>query len=288
MSKFDDICKELEQMDNASIVEMFNRKSVDVLAALIALSDDEKSGINAYLNFVLASVAADGVLSEKEFQLMKPLFDKSAGADVTYEDAVKTFNELGLDKPEALQGIMDVMVDIIGLASEDIKADIVTLCLLVCAIDGEVSEKEKAWIKQLIEPLTIQVDAMDVIYDFLDKAKAFMLATTDGDQPRMRVLGLKIRLDGKIYFGVGTFKDVYKQLQANPKCEILASVGMDFLRWDGKAVFTKDERLLPIVENMMPQLVAMYKEMGWEFGFFTLEEDTAEIVNVSNTKKKLF
>ncbi|MBQ7701616.1 MAG: pyridoxamine 5'-phosphate oxidase family protein [Candidatus Methanomethylophilaceae archaeon] len=267
---------------------MFNDKSIDVMAALIDLAADGKDGITAYMQFILASVAADGELSEKEFELLKPFFDKMAGKEVTYEEAVEIFKKMGLDKPDALKNVVDVMVDIIGLVSEDTKADIVMLCLLVCAIDGEVSQKEKDWIRQLIEPLTIEVDVMDYIFDFLDRAKAFILATTDGDQPRMRVLGLKIRLDGDIYFGVGTFKDVYKQLQANPKCEILASVGMEFLRWDGKAVFTKDERLLPIVENMMPQLVAMYKQMGWEMGFFKLEGGSAEVVNVSNEKKKLF
>ena len=288
MSKFDDICKQLEEMDKETFTKMFNDKSIDVMAALIDLAADGKDGITAYMQFILASVAADGVLSEKEFELLKPFFDKTAGKEVTYEEAVEIFKKMGLDKPDALKDVVDVMVDIIGLVSEDIKADIVMLCLLVCAIDGEVSQKEKDWIRQLIEPLTIEVDVMDYIFDFLDRAKAFVLATTDGDQPRMRVLGLKIRLDGDIYFGVGTFKDVYKQLQANPKCEILASVGMEFLRWDGEAVFTKDERLLPIVENMMPQLVAMYKQMSWEMGFFKLEGGSAEVVNVSNEKKKLF
>ena len=288
MSKFDDICKQLEDMDKETFTKMFNDKSIDVMAALIDLAADGKDGITAYMQFILASVAADGELSEKEFELLKPFFDKMAGKEVTYEEAVEIFKKMGLDKPDALKNVVDVMVDIIGLVSEDTKADIVMLCLLVCAIDGEVSQKEKDWIRQLIEPLTIEVDVMDYIFDFLDRAKAFILATTDGDQPRMRVLGLKIRLDGDIYFGVGTFKNVYKQLQANPKCEILASVGMEFLRWDGKAVFTKDERLLPIVENMMPQLVAMYKQMGWEMGFFKLEGGSAEVVNVSNEKKKLF
>jgi uncharacterized pyridoxamine 5'-phosphate oxidase family protein len=63
---------------------------------------------------------------------------------------------------------------------------------------------------------------------------------------------------------------------------------MDFLRWDGKAVFVDDPRFMPVVANMMPDLAKMYDEMGWKLGFFTLEGGTAEIVNVSNTKTKLF
>ena len=288
MSDFDTLCKKLEQMDSATFADIFAEKSDDVISALVALTADGKDGVTAYLQFILASVAADGALSKPEYILLKPMFDRMADKDTTYEEAVEIFKGLGLDKPEAYKDIVDTMVDIIGLVDEDMKDDIVLLCLLVCAIDGEVTKEEKDWIRQLAEPLTIELPAVDVLEDFLNKAGTFVLGTTDGDQPRMRVLGLKIKLDGKLYFAVGTFKDVYKQLQKNPKCEILASAGMDFLRWDGKAVFTDDNRLLPIVANMMPQLVQMYDQMGWKLGFFTIEGGSAEIVNVSNQKTKLF
>ena len=288
MSDFDTLCKKLEQMDSATFADIFAEKSDDVISALVALTADGKDGVTAYLQFILASVAADGALSKPEYILLKPMFDRMADKDTTYEEAVEIFKGLGLDKPEAYKDIVDTMVDIIGLVDEKMKDDIVLLCLLVCAIDGEVTKEEKDWIRQLAEPLTVELPAVDVIEDFLDKAKVFILGTTDGDQHRMRVLGLKIKLDDKLFFAVGTFKDVYKQLQKNPKCEILASVGMDFLRWDGKAVFVNDDRLMPIVANMMPQLVEMYKQMGWELGFFTLEGGSAEIVNVSNQRTKLF
>ena len=288
MSDFDTLCKQLENMDPAKFAEIFDKKSADVISTLVALTADGKDGVTAYLQFILASVAADGVLSKPEYLLLKPMFDRMADKDVSYDEAVEIFKGLGLDKPEAYKDIIDTMVDIIGLVDEDMKDDIILLCLLVCAIDGEVTKEEKDWIRQLAEPLTVELPAVDVIDDFLTKAGSFVLGTTDGDQPRMRVLGLKIKLDDKLFFAVGTFKDVYKQLQKNPKCEILASVGMDFLRWDGKAVFVNDNRLKPIVANMMPDLIKMYDQMGWELGFFTIEGGSAEIVNVSNQKTKLF
>ena len=288
MSDFDSLCKQLEEMDSETFAQIFEKKSADVINALTALTADGKDGVTAYMQFILASVAADGELSKSEYILLKPWFDRMADKDTTYEDGVEIFKGLGLDEPDAYKDIIDTMVDIIGLVDEDVKDDIILLCLLVCAIDSEITEKEKDWIRQLAEPLTIELPAIDVIDDFLTKARTFVLGTTDGDQPKMRVLGLKIKLDDKLYFAVGTFKDVYKQLQKNPKCEILASVDMDFLRWDGKAVFSDDNRLLPIVANMMPQLVEMYDQMGWKLGFFTLEGGSAEIVNVSNQRTKLF
>ena len=288
MSDFDTICKKLEEMDPKKFAEIFSDISVNVIAELTVLTADGTDGVTAYMQFILASVAADGVLSKPEYTLLKPWFDRIADKDTTYEEAVEIFKGFGLDKPDAYKDVVDTMVDIIGLVSEEIKDDIIFLCLLVCAIDGEITDEEKKWIKQLADPLTIEVAPMEVIDDFLTKAGVFILGTTDGDQPRMRVLGLKLKLDEKLVFAVGTFKDVYQQLQKNPKCEILASVGMDFLRWDGEAKFIKDDRLMPIVENMMPELVAMYKQMGWELGFFTIEGGSAEMVNVSNQKMKLF
>ena len=288
MSKFDTLCQKLETMDREQFTQLFNQKSVDVIAKLSALTLDGKDGVTAYMEFILASAAADGNLAKDEFTLLKPMFEHIAGKPVTYNEAVKMFNAMGLNKPDALKNVVDKMVDIIGLVDEGVKEDIVMLCLLVCSIDRGVSEKEKEWIKQLIEPLKIEITPMQYINGFLEKAGSFTLATTCHDQPRMRVLGLRIPLDGKIYFGVGTFKDVYKQLQANPKCEILASIGPDFIRWDGKAVFSDDPRLMQFVEKIMPDLVGMYKQNGWSMGFFTLEGGSAEYCNVMNEKIKIF
>jgi len=288
MSSFDTLCKKIEEMDPDQFAKLFNEKSVDVIAKLSNLTADGKDGVSIYMEFILASVSADGKLSANEYLLLKPIFDQIAEKDTTYEEGIEMFNAMGLNKPGAYQKVVDLMVDIFGMVDEKLKDEIILICLLVCAIDGEVTEDEKKWIKQLIEPLQLEIDPMQYINGFLDKAGVFMLATTCHDQPRMRVLGLKIILDGKIYFAVGTFKDVYKQLQANPKCEILAYVGEEFIRWDGTAAFSEDPRLMAVVENVMPQLAAMYKEMGWKLGFFTLEGGSAEYVSVSNEKIKIF
>ena len=66
---------------------------------------------------------------------------------------------------------------------------------------------------------------IEKIDELLTKAEVFYLSTVDGDKPKVRPLGFHLLDDGKIYFGVGTFKDVYKQMEANPNVEIAA--------WDG-------------------------------------------------------
>ena len=79
---------------------------------------------------------------------------------------------------------------------------------------------------------------------FLDKAKTFYFLTTDGDQPKGRPFGFHL-LDGdRLYFGCGTFKNVFSQLTKNPHVEVLALNGNEFLRYDGTVKIVKDAALM--------------------------------------------
>ena len=124
------------------------------------------------------------------------------------------------------------------------------------------------------------------INEFLDKAKTFYFLTTDGEQPKGRPFGFHMLVDGKLYFGCGTFKNVFKQLTANPNVEILAVNGEDFLRYDGKATVVKDDALLAKVREAMPQIMALYDKNGWEMGMFYLEDGHAEIRGLFDLKEE--
>ena len=118
---------------------------------------------------------------------------------------------------------------------------------------------------------------MSKIGDFLKEAGTFYLATVDGDQPKVRPLGAFIEMEGKVLFGIGTFKDVYKQLQANPKCEIVAcKKDAHWLRYTGKAVFETDPRYEEAMKEALPFLKKIYNEQtGHKLGVFYIDEATA-------------
>ena len=118
---------------------------------------------------------------------------------------------------------------------------------------------------------------LEKVNEFLDKAHIFYFLTTDGDQPRGRPFGLRI-LDGdRLYFGCGTFKNVYKQLTKNPKVEVLAVIDREFMRYDGVAKVVKDDALLAKVREILPEIMAIYDKNNWEMGLFYLENAHAEI-----------
>ncbi len=290
MSQFDEYCDRVNALSVEIKSKHIEELTKAILPALKEIADSDESDldfISIYLDFVLAAVGADGKLSEEEYLLTKPFFDSVAKCDTTYEDALSIFKDAGLDDPAAYKNAVDLMADLIGLISDDLKNAIVNLTLLICAIDGEITDSEKNWIHQLVDD-NFGYDPMEEINEFLGEAGTFTLATVCGGQPKMRVLGFRAMIDGKIFFTVGTFKEVYKQLMADPRCEILAYKGEKFLRWDGKAVFYEDDRFMEAATAAMPQVVQMYKNMGATLAFFTIEEGSAEYVYVDNSKETLF
>jgi pyridoxamine 5'-phosphate oxidase len=56
--------------------------------------------------------------------------------------------------------------------------------------------------------------------EFLNSNPAFQLATIEGNIPHVRTLMLHKADDTGIYFMVGKFKDVYRQLSLNPHVEL--------------------------------------------------------------------
>lgn len=124
------------------------------------------------------------------------------------------------------------------------------------------------------------------VCEFLDKAKTFCFLTTDGDQPKGRPFGFYMLVDDKLYFGCGTFKNVFRQLTDNPKVEILAVNGNEFLRYDGTVKIVQDETLTAKVRATMPQIMALYDKNGWEMGLFYLENGHAEIRGMMELKEE--
>ncbi|MBO6113631.1 MAG: pyridoxamine 5'-phosphate oxidase family protein [Lachnospiraceae bacterium] len=130
---------------------------------------------------------------------------------------------------------------------------------------------------------------MSKIADFLKEAGVFFLATCDGDQPKLRPLGAFMEMDGKVIFGVGDFKNVYKQMVANPKVEIVAAKqDGHWLRYTGKAVFETDEKYAEAMLDSAPHLRQIYNEnTGHKMMTFHIEDATAVDIAVMGEGESL-
>ncbi len=81
---------------------------------------------------------------------------------------------------------------------------------------------------------------MQKVYEFLKAAGTYYLATIDGDQPRVRPFGTIHIYDGKLYIQTGKTKEVAKQILTNPKVELSAMNGGEWIRLSGTLVLDED------------------------------------------------
>lgn len=129
---------------------------------------------------------------------------------------------------------------------------------------------------------------IEKVNDFLTQAGTFYLATTDKEKPKCRPVGFHMVQGDRLYFGVGDFKEVYKQMQQNPNVEFCATVGAEFLRYYGKAVFEADDTIAQKVLANAPELQKIYNEQtGYKLGIFHLEDATAEFRSMLGIKESI-
>ena len=101
---------------------------------------------------------------------------------------------------------------------------------------------------------------MKEVQEFLKDAGVYYLATTDGDQPRVRPFGTAEIFEDKLYIQTGKKKDVYKQIEANNKVELCAFKDGNWIRVSGNLI--PDDRV-EAKKDMLdknPTLRGMYDE----------------------------
>lgn len=147
---------------------------------------------------------------------------------------------------------------------------IILLLSLVCLMGVSVQAEENILAQA-------EQKAEEKINDYLTETGVFFLATALDKRPHLRPLGMHFIMDGKLWFGVGDQKEVYKQLKKNPLVEIVAlKKDNHWLRYSGKVVFTMDQKYAQKALEMSPYLKEIYNsKTGYKLMMFYVEDATA-------------
>lgn len=145
---FEEIYADFKKINPDSYKQELESKSMSVLPALFNLSGNERVGARFLSIFVLGAALSDGELEEREYDLLEPMFCAFFGDEVSFAESKVLVKNL-LAQGGGLKNEVDQMIDFFGVLSEKLKADLVLICLMICAVDGVVSQSEKEWIAQL-------------------------------------------------------------------------------------------------------------------------------------------
>ena len=130
---------------------------------------------------------------------------------------------------------------------------------------------------------------MQEVQSYLKECGAFFIATTDGNQPRVRPFGVSEIINGRLYIITGKVKDVYKQMDKNGKFEICAlkKSGSEWMRLSGTLV---NDETLSVKEEFLkrnPGLKAMYKADDDNMAVLYITNATARFCSFSAPERKV-
>ena len=118
------------------------------------------------------------------------------------------------------------------------------------------------------------MESVNKVFEFLQGAGTFYLATVEGDQPRVRPYGAMLLEEGKIYIMAFGQTNATHQLAANPKAEICAFKGQT-LRIECKLVEDSRPEIQKALIEKMPVLKPALGENGENGVMYYLADATA-------------
>ena len=102
---------------------------------------------------------------------------------------------------------------------------------------------------------------MQEVYDFLKNCEVYYLATMDGECPRVRPFGTIEIYENRLYIQTGKNKNVFKQIQKNPKVEICSFKDGKWIRVSGELVPDNRVEAKKHMLDKYPKLREMYNEL---------------------------
>lgn len=147
MFEFKKLCDAYENLSALEKGLILTEKSVKILAAFNCLDIQGISPTSALAGFIIGAVVADGKVNEQEYLLMYPALIKIFGYDFDFYSIKQSF--CGCKARKAISEYTKEMLKILEYLDEELKKDVITLCLCVTAVDGKVSLKERNYIRRL-------------------------------------------------------------------------------------------------------------------------------------------
>lgn len=126
---------------------------------------------------------------------------------------------------------------------------------------------------------------MEEIYELLKQAGTYYIATCEDSQPRVRPFGTINLYKGRLYIQTGKAKAVSRQLHANPKLELCAMIGGDWLRLEASAVEDDDREARVSMLEAYPSLKSMYSPDDGNTEVWFLRNVTATVYSFTKEPK---
>ena len=123
--------------------------------------------------------------------------------------------------------------------------------------------------------------AIETVYEFLEQAKTYYLATVEDQQPRVRVYGTVLFFEGELYIMALRQTQAVRQLATNPMAEIATLCQGKQLRLTCRLEETDLQEVREAMAEKMPSLKAAGGEKYHNFVMLKVTQAKATIADMA-------
>lgn len=152
MFEFKRVCNRYERMSTEERRYLLTEKATSIFEQLKNFCISGINPIEILFGFIIGSVTADGKINEMEYLLIYPILEKVFGDEIDFV-AFKNSFQRSSDGKALVDGYTSKMEHIFSLLDEELKRDVIMLCLGVTTIGGKITLKEKRYIRHLCEKM---------------------------------------------------------------------------------------------------------------------------------------
>lgn len=145
------------------------------------------------------------------------------------------------------------------------------ICFSLLAFLFSCSHQEKMPSPQ--EYKSTNQENMEEVYNFIKSCNYYFIATTEGDQPRVRPFGTINIFEDKLYIQTGHSKRIAKQLAENPKVEICAYNGTT--QWVRVEATLAEDSRIEAKKSMLDAYPSLQK-------MYSAEDDNTAVYYLTN------
>lgn len=152
MFEFKRVCNRYERMSTEERRYLLTEKATSIFERLKNSCISGINPIEILFGFIIGSVTADGKINEMEYLLIYPILEIVFGDEIDFV-AFKNSFQRSSDGKALVDGYTSKMEHIFSLLDEELKRDVIMLCLGVTTIGGKITLKEKRYIRHLCEKM---------------------------------------------------------------------------------------------------------------------------------------
>lgn len=150
MKTVDMLIAEYNALSKADKEDALGKYTIKALTSCVMYSDDPEEATLALGVLTYAAILADDRIADEELMLLYRGLQVSLGGEVDWDEcqmiAANTLN----NKEDFIVGAEEFAQNYLSMWKENDKEDVIMLCIVLCAIDGVISDKGKVWLNELV------------------------------------------------------------------------------------------------------------------------------------------